>query len=97
MKVQDAGASVVGSIADGPSVADGSTADGTTGARCFRAFRSRLNRSLGISILCLLVDGVNRVINLVTDGVISLRGRWDGVVYDDPRQVQVLVDGPNLF
>lgn len=84
MKVQDAGALVVGSIADGPSVADGSTADGTTRARCFWAFRSRLNRSLG-SILCLLVDGVNGVINLVTDGVVSLGGRWDGVVYDDPR------------
>lgn len=50
-------------------------------------FKSRLNRSLNISILRLLADGVNRVIGLVIDDVVSLGGRWDGVVYDDLRQV----------
>ena len=50
-------------------------------------FRSRLNRSLNISILRLLADGVNRVIGLVIDDVVSFGGRWDGVVYDDLRQV----------
>ena len=40
---------------------------------------------------------MDRIIILFTDGVISLRGRRNGVIYDDLKQVQVGIDGSNLF
>ena len=65
--------------------------------RSLWAFGGRLNSDLSVSILHLLTNGMDRIIILFTDGVISLRGRRNGVIYDDLKQVQVGIDGSNFF
>ena len=40
---------------------------------------------------------MNKIDSLITDNIVSPRGRQDSVIYDDLKQVQIRIDDSNLF
>ena len=56
-----------------------------------------MDDDLNIKVLHFFLNGVDGVVGFIANGFVSPRSRRDGVVYGDLGQVQIQVDGCNLF